>query len=106
MQEMPGPQEQLTQAGELFPSWVWYNFWQEMRGAPYVIGEARQAFTETGPEGWLRADGSAVSRTDYADLFDVIGETFGAGDGSTTFNLPNVPDDADTGIFNFIVAAR
>lgn len=40
------------------------------------------------PENYLLCDGSAVSRTDYADLFAVIGTTYGAGDGSTTFNLP------------------
>lgn len=43
----------------------------------------------TAPDGYLFADGSAVSRTDYADLFAVYGTTFGAGDGSTTFNLPD-----------------
>jgi microcystin-dependent protein len=42
------------------------------------------------PTGWLRADGSAVSRTVYADLFTAIGTTYGSGDGSTTFNLPNI----------------
>jgi len=41
------------------------------------------------PAGWLACDGSAVSRTAYADLFSVIGTTYGAGDGSTTFNLPD-----------------
>lgn len=41
------------------------------------------------PFGWLLCDGTAVSRTTYADLFDRIGTTFGTGDGSTTFNLPN-----------------
>lgn len=42
------------------------------------------------PDGYLMADGSAVSRTTYAALFDAIGTTYGAGDGSTTFNLPNL----------------
>lgn len=41
------------------------------------------------PTGYLTCDGSAVSRTTYADLFTLIGETYGAGDGSTTFNLPD-----------------
>jgi len=40
------------------------------------------------PDGFLSCDGSAVSRTTYAALFSAIGETYGAGDGSTTFNLP------------------
>lgn len=42
------------------------------------------------PEGWLKANGAAVSRTTYAALFAVIGTTFGAGDGATTFNLPDM----------------
>lgn len=42
------------------------------------------------PISFLLCDGSAVSRTDYADLFNVIGTAFGTGDGSTTFNLPDL----------------
>ncbi|MDE1907422.1 MAG: tail fiber protein [Rhodospirillales bacterium] len=42
------------------------------------------------PAGWLECDGSAVSRTTYAALFAALGTTWGAGDGSTTFNLPNL----------------
>ena len=44
----------------------------------------------TAPSGWLKANGAAVSRTTYAGLFTAIGTTFGAGDGSTTFNLPDM----------------
>lgn len=40
------------------------------------------------PNGWIATDGQAVSRTDYAALFNVLGTTYGAGNGSTTFNLP------------------
>lgn len=42
------------------------------------------------PAGTLYCDGSAVSRTTYAELFSAIGTTYGAGDGSTTFNLPDL----------------
>lgn len=42
------------------------------------------------PQGWLLCDGSAVSRTTYADLFAVIGTAYGAGNGTSTFNLPNL----------------
>lgn len=42
------------------------------------------------PSGYLLCDGSAVSRSTYEALFAVIGTTYGAGDGSTTFNLPNL----------------
>ena len=41
------------------------------------------------PSGYLLCDGAAVSRTGYSDLFSVIGTTYGAGDGSTTFNVPD-----------------
>ena len=52
-----------------------------------------QAFAgNTLPNGWLLCDGSAVSRTDYAALFSAIGTTYGGGNGSTTFNLPNLTD--------------
>lgn len=44
----------------------------------------------TAPEGYLMCDGSAVSRSTYAALFAAIGTTYGAGDGSTTFNLPDL----------------
>ena len=44
---------------------------------------------ENPPIGWLTCFGQAVSRITYPDLFSVIGTTYGAGDGSTTFNLPN-----------------
>ena len=44
----------------------------------------------TVPEGWLQCNGAAVSRTTYAALFAVIGTKYGSGNGSTTFNLPNL----------------
>lgn len=43
---------------------------------------------DTAPTGYLLCDGAAISRTDYADLFAVIGTSFGTGDGTTTFNVP------------------
>ena len=45
---------------------------------------------QAAPAGWLKADGSAVSRTQYPALFAAIGTTFGVGDGRTTFNLPDL----------------
>ena len=44
----------------------------------------------TAPAGYLLCDGSQVSRTTYSDLYAVVGDTFGAGDGTTTFNLPDL----------------
>src|SRR5690606_38194219 len=42
------------------------------------------------PSGWLLCDGAAVSRNTYARLFSVLGTTYGAGDGNSTFNLPDL----------------
>lgn len=44
----------------------------------------------TAPANWLLCDGAAVSRTTYASLFGLVGTTYGAGDGSTTFNVPDL----------------
>lgn len=44
------------------------------------------------PSGFLDCDGSAVSRTTYSALFAVVGTNYGSGDGSTTFNVPNLTD--------------
>lgn len=61
------------------------------KGGPGVpVGSVFWLATQTAPEGYLICDGSAVSRTEYADLFAAIGTTFGTGDGSTTFALPNL----------------
>ena len=59
---------------------------------PAVVGAVVAFAGRTTPQGWLLCDGSAVSRTDYAALFAVIGTTYGTGNGSTTFNLPNLVD--------------
>ena len=52
---------------------------------------AVQSFAmNTAPTGWLDCDGSEVSRTTYSTLYTAIGTTFGTGDGSTTFNVPDL----------------
>ena len=50
------------------------------------------------PSGFLECNGSAVSRTTYADLFAVVGTNYGVGDGSTTFNLPDLQDNHPIGV--------
>lgn len=63
------------------------NFYAAVASPPGAV----QAFARaTPPLGWLRANGAAVSRTTYNALFAAIGTTFGAGDGSTTFTLPDL----------------
>tara|TARA_R110000772_G_scaffold119682_1_gene225680 strand:+ start:899 stop:1486 length:588 start_codon:yes stop_codon:yes gene_type:complete len=51
----------------------------------------------TVPSGFLECAGAAVSRSTYSDLFAVVGTTYGAGDGSSTFNLPNLQDNVVLG---------
>jgi len=53
------------------------------------VGTSIEGYWTTAPEGYLLEDGSAVSRSEYSELFGVIGTTFGSGNGSTTFNVPN-----------------
>lgn len=52
----------------------------------------------TAPEGFLICDGSAVSRTTYSTLYDAIGDTYGSGDGSTTFNVPDLVGKVAIGV--------
>jgi microcystin-dependent protein len=81
-------------------------------GAPTVSSDAStfidlQNYVPTGcvkmyagstpPNTWLICDGSQVSRTTYANLFSVIGTTYGSGDGSTTFHVPNMQGNVVVG---------
>jgi len=52
------------------------------------------------PSGFLECDGSAVSRTTYSALFAIVGTTYGSGDGSSTFNLPDLQDNVIIGKSN------
>jgi microcystin-dependent protein len=52
----------------------------------------------TEPAGWLKCNGQAVSRTTYAELFAILGTTFGAGNGSTTFNVPDYRGEFPRGL--------
>lgn len=60
-------------------------------------GALMQWPTAAAPTGWLICNGAAVSRTAYAALFAIVGTTFGVGDNSTTFNLPNYTDRMPVG---------
>ena len=54
------------------------------------VGDIKFTAGSVAPTGWIRADGSAISRTTYADLFSVVGTIYGTGNGTTTFNLPDL----------------
>lgn len=66
-------------------------------GAPAVSGFLAMWGGAAAPAGWLLCDGAAVSRATYAALFAAIGTNHGAGDGSTTFNVPDLKGRAPIG---------
>jgi len=55
-------------------------------------GDIKASAAQNPTAGWLLCDGAALDRVVYADLFAAIGTSFGAGDGATTFNVPNLKD--------------
>lgn len=75
-----------------------WSEWQTVAFASDVqssapIGMVTMFAGKTTPDGFLFCDGSAISRTTYSALFNVIGTTYGSGNGSTTFNLPLLGDN-------------
>jgi len=78
----------LDDAGEARANLDVYSRAQVAQRAPAgLIGYFAR---NTAPAGWLKANGAEVSRTAYAELFNAIGTTFGAGNGVDTFNLPDL----------------
>ncbi len=75
---------------------VWHAF--NVQGG--LIGEVVAWPAAAIPSGWLECDGAAVSRATYASLFAAIGTAFGVGDGSTTFNLPDLRGEFIRGLDN------
>lgn len=72
------------------------NEWKEVllppTGDTLPVGSISAYSGENIPTNWLKCNGQAVSRADYPELFNTIGTTYGSGDGSTTFNLPNISE--------------
>lgn len=79
--------------GQQFNDWVFdgtaWRFAQTLPGG-LPAGSILPWAGATAPVNWLLCDGSAVSRTTYASLFSVVGTTYGAGNGTSTFNLPDL----------------
>ena len=73
-------------------SGVFNRFISRMKTSVLPIGSYIQFAGSQAPEGFLVCNGGEISRTTYSKLFAVIGTTYGSGDGSTTFNLPNLTD--------------
>jgi microcystin-dependent protein len=64
----------------------------------FIAGMMTQYAGSTAPSKWLLCDGSAVSRTTYSDLYTAIGTTYGVGNGSTTFNIPDLRGRTPIGV--------
>lgn len=73
------------------------NLFAQMQAAITPTGTVNSYAGSSAPSGWLLCAGQAVSRTTYAALFAVIGTTYGAGDTTTTFNLPDLRGRAIAG---------
>ena len=71
---------------------------QQLQTLSEPIGVVKAYAGSTTPAHYLPCDGSAVSRVTYSELYDVIGTTYGAGDGSTTFNVPDYRETVLVGI--------
>lgn len=99
VKSITGPAGSALIAGQIV---VGATYWMTYDGTQFQISTsagAATAFsvgtimawpTATVPTGWLECYGQAISRTTYSALFAVLGTTFGVGDGSTTFNLPDL----------------
>ena len=76
----------------------------QIAGLQVPIASIHAFATRTVPDGYLTCDGSEVSRSDYADLYAALGTVWGEGDGTTTFNIPDLRGeflrgfDADRGV--------
>lgn len=70
----------------------------QVSGDTLPVGSIVAFSSATIPTNWLLCDGRAISRTEYALLFSIIGTTYGVGDGSTTFNLPNLKGRVPVGV--------
>ncbi|WP_233201081.1 tail fiber protein [Chromobacterium alticapitis] len=67
-----------------------WNPWHTLIHDGHLTGQVAFFAMATPPDGWLPANGTTISRSTFASLFAAIGTTYGAGDGTTTFNLPDL----------------
>jgi microcystin-dependent protein len=88
-------QNHLTTAGDILAfisedSGNWREVWRNVAGGTVVPGTITIDAGTSAPDGWLQCYGQAVSRTTYSAIFSRLSTTYGVGDGSTTFNLPDL----------------
>lgn len=97
----PGADATVTNVGTAKDLILDFGIPKGMNGSPgetEPIGTIKMYGGTTAPDGYMFANGQAISRTTYSDLFAIYGTTFGAGDGSTTFNLPNLNGRTPVGL--------
>ena len=99
--------QQISRTFFRFLSGSTWSSWFELQRADFtddvgaqIVGMVAPFATSTAPSGWLACSGQAVSRTTYASLFNRIGTTWGAGNGTTTFNLPDLRGEYIRGFDN------
>ena len=56
----------------------------------WSIGDVKASLNSSTPDGWIECNGASISRTTYSDLFAIVSTTYGDGDGTTTFNVPDM----------------
>ncbi|WP_147819740.1 phage tail protein [Salidesulfovibrio onnuriiensis] len=78
----------------------WIDLFAANAVAAVPVGTVNAIAGAAIPDGWLECDGAEVSRTQYADLFGQIGTIYGVGDGSSTFNLPDLRGEFIRGLDN------
>lgn len=91
--ELRGPQGEQGEQGEIGPEGPEGPAGEtgpQGPAGPRIVGTMQMWPTATPPTGWLICDGTAISRSTYSTLFALVGTTFGSGNGSTTFNLPDL----------------
>ena len=90
LQGPPGPQGEKGDTGDSGATGATGATGAAGQDASAPVGGILMYGGTSAPTGYLLCDGNAVSRTTYASLFNVIGTNFGTGDGSTTFNVPDL----------------
>lgn len=77
---------------------LWLRTGSTQGNALFASGDIKYSGSPNSQDGWLVCDGAPVSRTDFANLFAAIGSTWGSGDGTTTFNLPDLRNKVLIGV--------
>jgi len=96
---VPSQREAIAEPGEggrLLPTRAWFYFFQNVFNRTVPTASVLTFAGATVPSGYLVCNGAAVSRNTFSVLFSVIGSAFGSGDGSTTFNVPNIAPSGGT----------